>query len=35
MTGKSRPGKAQSVLVVDADILDKMNETDALIAECL
>ena len=33
MTGKSQSGKARSVLVVDADILDKMNETDALIAQ--
>ena len=33
MTGKSQPGKAQSVPVVEADILDKMNETDASIAQ--
>ena len=33
MTGKSQPRKAQSVPVVEADILDKMNETDASIAQ--
>jgi HSP20 family molecular chaperone IbpA len=33
MTGRSHPGKKQSVLVVEADILDKMNETDASIAQ--
>jgi HSP20 family molecular chaperone IbpA len=33
MTGKSQPGEKQSVLVVEADILDKMNETDASIAQ--
>ena len=33
MTGKSQLGKAQSVPVVEADILDRMNETDGLIAE--
>ena len=33
MTGKSQPGKAQSVPVVEADILDRMNETDASIAQ--
>jgi len=33
MTGKSQPGKIQSVLVVEADILDRMNETDASIAQ--
>lgn len=33
MAGKSRPEKAQSVQVVEADMLDKMNETDALIAQ--
>jgi HSP20 family molecular chaperone IbpA len=33
MTGKSQPGEIQSVLVVEADILDKMNETDASIAQ--
>lgn len=33
MTGKSQSGKAQSVPVVEADILDRMNETDGLIAE--
>jgi len=31
MAGKSQLGKAQAVLVVEADILDKMNETDGLI----
>lgn len=30
---KSQSGKTQSVPVVEADILDKMNETDGLIAE--
>ncbi|MGA3213800.1 MAG: DUF2934 domain-containing protein, partial [Terriglobales bacterium] len=33
MTYKSHPGKAQSVLVVEADVLDKMNETNASIAQ--
>ena len=33
MTGKSQPGEIQSVLVVEADILDRMNETDASIAQ--
>jgi hypothetical protein len=33
MTGKSQPRKAQSVPVVEADIFDKMNETDASIAQ--
>ena len=33
MTGKSQPRKAQSVRVVEADILDKMNETDGSIAQ--
>ena len=33
MTGKPQPGKTQSVTVVEADILDRMNETDALIAQ--
>jgi HSP20 family molecular chaperone IbpA len=33
MAGISQLGKAQSVLVVEADIFDRMNETDGLIAE--
>ncbi len=33
MTGKSQPWKTQSVLVVEADILDRMNETEASIAQ--
>ena len=33
MTGKSQPGKAQSVPIVEADTLDRMNETDALVAQ--
>jgi HSP20 family protein len=33
MTGKSQLGKAQSVPVVEADIFDRMNETDGLIAQ--
>ncbi|MGA2950272.1 MAG: DUF2934 domain-containing protein, partial [Candidatus Sulfotelmatobacter sp.] len=33
MTGKSQSRKAQSVLVVEADILDRMNETNASIAQ--
>jgi HSP20 family molecular chaperone IbpA len=33
MAGISQPGKAQAVLVVEADILDRMNETDGLIAD--
>lgn len=33
MTAESQLGKAQSVPVVEADILDGMNETDGLIAE--
>ena len=33
MTGTSQLGKAQSVLVVEADMLDTMNETNALIAQ--
>ena len=33
MTGELQLGKEQSVSVVEADILDRMNETDELIAE--
>jgi HSP20 family molecular chaperone IbpA len=33
MRGKVQSGKIQSVLVVEADILNKMNETDASIAQ--
>jgi HSP20 family molecular chaperone IbpA len=33
MTGNSHHGNAQSVQVVEADILDRMNETNALIAQ--
>lgn len=33
MTNKSHPGKSRSVLVVAANILDRMNETDAMIAQ--
>jgi HSP20 family molecular chaperone IbpA len=33
MTGKSQPGNGQSVQVVEADVLDRMNETNALIAQ--
>lgn len=33
MAGISQLGKAQAVPVVEADILDRMNETDGLIAE--
>jgi HSP20 family molecular chaperone IbpA len=33
MTAESQLGKAQSVLVVEADVLDGMNETDGLISE--
>ncbi len=33
MTGTLESGKAQSVKVVEADILDRMNETNALIAQ--
>ncbi len=33
MDGKSQLGDAQAVLVVEADMLDRMNETDGLIAE--
>src|SRR6266849_2166198 len=33
MTGESQLGKAQSIPVVEADILDRMNETDGLIAQ--
>lgn len=33
MSAKARPEKAQSVQVVEADMLDKMNETNALIAQ--
>jgi HSP20 family molecular chaperone IbpA len=33
MTHKSHSGKSRSVLVVAANILDRMNETDAMIAQ--
>ena len=33
MASKSQPGKSRSVLVVAANILDRMNETDAMIAQ--
>ncbi len=33
MTGKSQPGEAQSVQIVEADVLDRMNETNELIAQ--
>jgi HSP20 family molecular chaperone IbpA len=33
MTHQARPGKAQSVQVVEADTLDTMNETNSLIAQ--
>jgi HSP20 family molecular chaperone IbpA len=33
MAATSQPGKPQSVPVVEADILDRMNETDASIAQ--
>lgn len=33
MTDKSQPEKAQSVQVVEADILDSMTETSALVAQ--
>ncbi len=33
MTSKPHPGKTQSVMVVEADIFDRMNETDALVAQ--
>ncbi|MGA7794665.1 MAG: DUF2934 domain-containing protein [Candidatus Acidiferrales bacterium] len=33
MANKSQSGKAQSVQVVEADIFDRMNETNALIAQ--
>jgi hypothetical protein len=33
MAVTSQPGKPQSVPVVEADILDRMNETDASIAQ--
>ena len=33
MAGKSQSGKAQSVPLVETDILDRMNETDAMIAQ--
>jgi hypothetical protein len=33
MTVKSPLEKVKSVLVVEADLLDRMNETDALIAQ--
>jgi len=33
MTAKSQPEKAQSVQVVEADILDTMTETSALVAQ--
>jgi HSP20 family molecular chaperone IbpA len=33
MAGTSLPEKAQTVLVVEADMLDTMNETNALIAQ--
>ena len=33
MTSKPHPGRTQSVMVVEADIFDRMNETDASIAQ--
>ena len=33
MTAKSQPGRSRFVQVVAANILDRMNETDAMIAE--
>ncbi len=33
MTGKVQPGKAQSVQLVEADVFDRMNETNGLIAQ--
>jgi len=33
MASKSQPGKSRSVQVVAANILDRMNETDAMIAQ--
>src|ERR1700752_4344966 len=33
MTAELQLGRAQSVSIVEADILDEMNETDGLIAE--
>ena len=33
MTAKSQPEKAQSVQIVEADILDTMTETSALVAQ--
>ncbi|HKV81432.1 MAG TPA: DUF2934 domain-containing protein [Candidatus Sulfotelmatobacter sp.] len=33
MTSKSQAGQAQSVPVVEADILDRMTETDGLVAQ--
>ena len=33
MTGELQLGKEQSASVVEADILDRMNETDGLIGE--
>jgi len=33
MAGKSQGGETQSVLIVEADVLDGMDETDALIAQ--
>lgn len=33
MTGNSQPGNKQSVQLVETDILDRMNETSALIAQ--
>lgn len=33
MTSKPHPGRTQSVIVVEADIFDRMNETDASIAQ--
>lgn len=33
MTGQSQPDNKQSVLVVEADIFDRMNETRGLIAQ--
>ncbi len=33
MTSKPHPGRTQSVIVVEADIFDRMNETEASIAQ--
>ena len=33
MTSKPHPGRTQSVMVVEADIFDRMNETEASIAQ--